>query len=229
MENIEVSENIIEIKNVCKSYKMGQEVLPVLKDNCLNIERGEFIALLGPSGSGKSTLMNILGCMDKPTSGEYYLNGKGIHSANERELTNVRNSEIGFIFQRYQLIPKYTVLQNVLMPLLVRGMSRHEATDLCVEKLKMLGLEERLSHKPSELSGGQQQRVAIARALVGSPSILLADEPTGALDSTTGKEVLELFKQLHEMGNTIIMITHDLQVAQNAQRVVRIVDGVLQN
>lgn len=222
-------ENIIELKDICKSYKMGQEVLPVLKDNCLNIERGEFIALLGPSGSGKSTLMNILGCMDKPTSGEYFLNGNSIHTANERQLTKVRNSEIGFIFQRYQLIPKYTVLQNVLMPLLVRGMNRHEARDLCVEKLKMLGLEERLSHKPSELSGGQQQRVAIARALVGAPSILLADEPTGALDSTTGKEVLELFKELHGMGNTIIMITHDLQVAQSAQRVVRIIDGVLQN
>lgn len=218
---------LIEINELCKSYKMGTEELLVLKNNCLRVEKGEFIALLGPSGSGKSTLMNILGCMDKPTSGEYYLNGKSIHTANERELTRVRNSEIGFIFQKYQLIPKYSVLQNVLMPLLVRGMSRNEGTKLCMEKIKMLGLEDRLSHKPSELSGGQQQRVAIARALVGSPSILLADEPTGALDSTTGKEVLELFKELHQMGNTIIMITHDWQVAQNAQRIIHINDGVL--
>ena len=220
-----MAQKVIEIADVIKSYQMGAERLTVLKNVSLTVEKGEFLAILGPSGSGKSTLMNIIGCMDRFDSGSYRLDDTQIEQCSERDLTKVRNRQIGFIFQRYQLIAKYTVLQNVMMPLLVRGMTHREAKAACMETIELLGLGERLGHKPSELSGGQQQRVAIARALVGSPSILLADEPTGALDSNTGKEVLALFARLHELGNTIIMITHDLSVASHAQRVVRIVDG----
>jgi len=222
---VTIMENMIEIKNVVKSYDIGSEKLTILKNINLEVAKGEFLAILGPSGSGKSTLMNIIGCMDKFDSGEYYLNGEPIHKYGDAQLTNVRNKHIGFIFQKYQLIPKYSVLQNVMMPLLVRGMSRHQAIEISKKQIEMLGMSDRGSHKPSELSGGQQQRAAIARALVGKPSILLADEPTGALDSSTGKDVLELFKQLNEMGNTIIMITHDLNVAASAKRIIKIVDG----
>ena len=207
---------VIEMKNICKSYQMGSEELKILKDVSLTVEKGEYVAILGPSGSGKSTLMNMIGCMDKFDSGEYFLNDIAIHEAKEKHLNRIRNKEIGFIFQKYHLIPTYTVLQNIVMPLLTRGETLAEATEDCYETTKMLGLEERLGHKPSELSGGQQQRVAIARALVGNPAILLADEPTGALDQHTGKEVLALFKKLNDMGNTIIMITHDLKVAEHA-------------
>lgn len=222
-----MNDNIIELTKICKSYKMGDETLNVLKSIDLTIAKGDYLAILGPSGSGKSTLMNIVGCMDTLDSGEYMLNGTAIHTCNDSDLTNVRNKEIGFIFQKYQLIPKYTVLENIAMPLLIRGMSHHEAKEQCLETIALLGLGERIGHKPSELSGGQQQRVAIARALVGKPAILLADEPTGALDSTTGQEVLGLFRQLNDMGNTIVMITHDLSVASHAGRVVKIVDGEL--
>lgn len=218
---------MITLKQVCKSYTMGGETLQVLKNIDLTIDKGDYVAVLGPSGSGKSTLMNIMGCMDRCEQGKYYLNGTAIHNCKDADLTSVRNREIGFIFQKYQLIPKYTVLQNITMPLLIRGMSSREARESCMETIEMLGLTERMGHKPSELSGGQQQRVAIARALVGSPAILLADEPTGALDSVTGQEVLALFRQLNEMGNTIIMITHDLSVASHAARMVKIVDGEL--
>ena len=183
--------------------------------------------MLGPSGSGKSTLMNIIGCMDKASAGEYYLSGKAVHKMNDRAMTSIRNSQIGFIFQKYHLISQYDVLQNIIMPLVIRGMSHRKAKELAMEPIEMLGLTERLRHKPSELSGGQQQRVAIARALVGNPGILLADEPTGALDSVTSKEVLKLFVRLNELGHTIIMITHDLQVASSGKRIVRIEDGEL--
>lgn len=171
--------------------------------------------------------MNIIGCMDVPDGGEYYLDGIPIHTAREKQLTIIRNEKIGFIFQKYHLIPTYNVLQNIVMPLLMRGMSLSEAKDASMPTIEMLGLVERIKHKPRELSGGQQQRVAIARALVGEPAILLADEPTGALDQASGQEVLKLFHRLNEMGNTIVMITHDLAVAQNAERIVRIVDGEL--
>ena len=194
-----------------------------------SVEKGEYVAILGPSGSGKTTLMNIIGCMDIADSGEYYLDGLAIHETQERDLTRIRNEEIGFIFQNYQLIPTYNVEQNIIMPLLMRGMGHKEAEHLVKETIEMLGLSERISHKPNELSGGQKQRVSIARALAGKPSILLADEPTGALDSHSGKEVLKLFQQLNELGNTIVMITHDLNVAQSAGRIVRIVDGCLYN
>lgn len=222
-----MAETIINMQNICKSYQMGTELLQVLHNVSLTVEKGEFLAILGPSGSGKSTLMNVIGCMDRFDTGEYMLHGKEVHACKNKELTEIRNQEIGFIFQKYHLIPTYSVLQNIIMPLLLRGMKQRAAELAAIETIELLGLGERIYHKPHELSGGQQQRVSIARALVGQPSILLADEPTGALDQNTGKEVMDLFKKLHSMGNTIIMITHDLGIAQNAQRMVKIVDGRL--
>ncbi len=216
---------MIKMTNIVKSYVTGGEKLTVLHSIDMEVKKGEFVAILGPSGSGKSTLMNIIGCMDHWDSGEYYLDGISIHDKKGEQLTKVRNEKIGFIFQKYQLIATYTVIQNVIMPLLARGYSRRKATEMAKDTIELLGLTERIKHRPSELSGGQQQRVAIARALVGSPAILLADEPTGALDRKTGKEVIALFKRLHDLGNTIVMITHDESVAQNADRIVRIVDG----
>lgn len=216
---------VITMKNINKSYAMGDTPLHVLKDVSLTVRKGEYLAILGPSGSGKSTLMNIIGCMDVMDSGSYHLDGVEVERAKETELTRIRNQKIGFIFQKYHLISTYNVLQNIVMPLLMRGMTLKEAQDASMDTIRMLGLEERIAHKPNELSGGQQQRVAIARALVGQPTILLADEPTGALDVNSGKEVLKLFQNLNDMGNTIVMITHDLNVAKHAGRVVRIVDG----
>ena len=218
---------IIEMQEINKFYSIGEAKLHALKNISLEVEEGEFLAILGPSGSGKSTLMNLIGCMDRPDCGSYILDGIAVHEAKEKQLTRIRNEKIGFVFQRYHLIPTYNVLQNIVMPLLRRGMSLQEAQEASRDTIQMLGLEERIQHKPGELSGGQQQRVAIARALVGEPSILLADEPTGALDQNSGKEVLKLFHRLNEMGNTIVMITHDLQVAENANRIIRIVDGEL--
>ncbi len=216
---------MIKMTNIVKSYVTGGEQLTVLHSIDMEVKKGEFVAILGPSGSGKSTLMNIIGCMDNWDSGEYYLDGVSIHDKKGEQLTKVRNEKIGFIFQKYQLIPTYSVSQNVIMPLLARGYSTGKALELAKDTIELLGLTDRVKHRPSELSGGQQQRVAIARALVGSPSILLADEPTGALDRKTGREVIALFKRLHDLGNTIVMITHDESVAQNADRIVRIVDG----
>ena len=206
---------------------MGDSTLTVLKGISLTVNEGEFLAILGPSGSGKSTLMNMIGYMDSFDEGEYYLSGQPIHTMNDNKLTDIRNEYIGFIFQKYHLISKYTILRNVMMPLLIRGESTAEAEVKARERLIQLGMGERMDHKPTELSGGQQQRAAIARALVGNPKLLLADEPTGALDSATGKEVLKLFKELNEKGHTIVMITHDLNVAKSAGRIVRIVDGEL--
>lgn len=220
-------ETIIKLQNINKSYKVGENSLHVLKDINLTVEKGEFIAILGASGSGKSTLMNIIGCMDNIDDGEYFLEDIQIHKCGDDELGKVRNENIGFIFQKYHLIPQYTVIQNVIMPLLIRGMSRREATEKAREILEGIGLGDRMDHKPNELSGGQQQRVAIARALVTKPALLLADEPTGALDSNTGKEILQLFKKLNEIGNTIIMITHDTNVANYSKRVLYLDDGVL--
>ncbi len=215
------------MEGIEKYYSIGETKLHALKSVSLRVGSGEFLAILGPSGSGKSTLMNMIGCMDKPDRGTYYLDGIAVHEAKESQLTAVRNEKIGFIFQKYHLIPTYNVVQNIVMPLLVRGMSHREAQECSMDTIRLLGLEERIHHKPRELSGGQQQRVAIARALVGEPALLLADEPTGALDQQSGKEVLKLFEKLNEMGNTIVMITHDLSVAKNAKRIIRIVDGEL--
>ncbi len=217
----------IRMEGVNKYYAIGDSKLHALKNVSLSVKKGEFLAVLGPAGSGKSTLMNVIGCMDKADSGTYFLDGIPIHEAKEKQITQIRNEKIGFIFQKYHLIPTYNVLQNIVMPLLVRGMTMKEAEEAGRDVIHMLGLSERIRHKPRELSGGQQQRVAIARALVGEPAILLADEPTGALDQNSGKEVLKLFHRLNEIGNTIVMITHDLNVAQNAGRIVRIVDGEL--
>ena len=218
---------MIKMVNICKGYMVGEENVQVLKDINFNVDEGEFVAILGPSGSGKTTLMNIIGCMDVADTGEYYLDGQAIHTMEEADLGDIRNQEIGFIFQNYQLIPTYNIMQNIIMPLLVRGMTTAEAEDKCMDTIKLLGIDHRLRHKPSELSGGQKQRVSIARALVGEASILLADEPTGALDRSSGQDVLKLFKRLNEMGHTIVMITHDLNVAQAATRIVHIIDGQL--
>lgn len=218
---------IIEMKGIHKGYMLGTEKVPVLKNVDFQVKRGEFVAILGPSGSGKTTLMNIIGCMDICDEGEYYLEGQPVHAMQEKELGNIRNKEIGFIFQNYQLIPTYDILQNIMMPLIVRGMSTKEAEEKCMPVIEMLGISHRLKHKPVELSGGQKQRVSIARALVGDPALLLADEPTGALDTGSGRDVLALFKQLHELGNTIVMITQNLNVAKSAERIVHIIDGCL--
>ncbi len=220
-------EHVIDMKGINKSYYMGGEPLHVLKDIDFTVEEGDFVAILGPSGSGKSTLMNVIGCMDDFDEGEYILSGEPIHRLSDSKLTAVRNEYIGFIFQKYHLITKYNVLRNVMMPLILRGYTSREAEEVALERLEQLGMSERVYHKPHELSGGQQQRVAIARALVGNPKLLLADEPTGALDSNTGKEVLKLFGELNEKGHTIVMITHDLNVAKAAKRIVRIIDGEL--
>jgi putative ABC transport system ATP-binding protein len=222
-----MSQPTIDIHNLNKTYYLGREPLHVLKSVCFQVEKGEFVAILGPSGSGKSTLMNILGCIDVADNGEYFLDGNPVHSLRDSQLTRLRNHHIGFIFQNYNLIPTYTVVQNIVAPLLMRGMRYQEAETLCLPTIEMLGLSDRLRHKPAELSGGQQQRVSIARALVGSPSVLLADEPTGALDSHTGEEVLKLFRRLNDLGNTIIMITHSIEVASIASRIVHIIDGEL--
>lgn len=216
---------IIDMVNVNKSYSIGNESLHVLKDINFKVEQGEFVSVLGPSGSGKSTLMNIIGCMDSLDEGSYNLDGNSIEHLRDDDLALVRNEKIGFIFQKYHLIPKYSVIQNVMMPLLIRGVSRDVAFEKAKDKLKMVGLEDRVKHKPNELSGGQQQRVAVARALVSNPAILLADEPTGALDSKTSSEVLDLFQELKNQGNTIIMITHDKDVANFGDRIITIVDG----
>lgn len=221
------SSPLLSLNHINKSYSLGEEKLQVLFDINLQVHKGEFISILGPSGSGKSTLMNIIGCMDNADDGEYFLGGNAVHLADDAGLTHIRNTEIGFIFQKYHLIAKYNVLLNTILPLLIRGVSRQEATERAVEKLTMLGMESRLKHKPNELSGGQQQRVSIARALVGNPSILLADEPTGALDSKTGEDVLALFHELNDMGHTIIMITHDQTVGSHADTIYHIIDGRL--
>lgn len=219
---------IIDMRAIHKGYLLGTEKVPVLKDVNFTVHKGEFVAILGPSGSGKTTLMNIAGCMDVADTGEYYLDGNAIHNMAEKELGNIRNKEIGFIFQNYQLIPTYDILQNIIMPLVVRGMTAKEAEEKCMPVIEMLGISHRLKHKPSELSGGQKQRASIARALAGEPALLLADEPTGALDSNSGKDVLKLFGDLHRLGHTIIMITHDLKVARYAQKIVHIIDGCLE-
>ena len=221
-------EQFLSLEKVNKSYAMGEEKLHVLKDVSLEAAQGEYLTILGPSGSGKTTLMNIIGCMDTLDSGTYTLAGEVVNEYGDEEMTTLRNRKIGFIFQKYHLIPQYTALQNVIMPLLLRGMTRGEAIDAAEESIRLVGLTERMGHRPNELSGGQQQRVAIARALVTKPALLLADEPTGALDSVTGKEILKLFAQLNDAGNTIIMISHDINVAKASRRIVTIRDGRLE-
>lgn len=218
---------MIIMENINKSYFMGEETLHVLKDISLTVEKGDYLSILGPSGSGKSTLMNILGCMDISDSGIYQFNDIELNKCTNKELSWFRNQKIGFIFQKYNLIPQYTAMQNIIMPLLIRGMTRNEAVEKADRIVSLVGLSDRVFHKPNELSGGQQQRVAIARALVTEPALLLADEPTGSLDSSTGKDILALFKKLNDNGNTIIVISHNNQVANQSKRIISILDGRL--
>ncbi|WP_040209616.1 ABC transporter ATP-binding protein [Neobacillus jeddahensis] len=219
---------IIQISNLMKTYKLGGETVHALNDVSIEIEQGEFLAIIGPSGSGKSTLMNMLGCLDRPQSGKYLLDGKDIGKMNDNQLATIRNQKIGFIFQNFNLLTKLSALENVELPLLYSGVPVKERRERALEGLNKVGLKDRAGHLPTQLSGGQQQRVAIARALVGNPAILLADEPTGALDSKTSKEILLVMKELNELGHTIILITHDLEIAKQANRMVSIQDGQLQ-
>ncbi|WP_432666308.1 ABC transporter ATP-binding protein [Wukongibacter baidiensis] len=219
------NDTVIYMKDIVKSYRMGKNKLTVLKGVSLEIKRGEFVAVLGPSGSGKSTLMNIIGCIDVADSGQYTLSGQDIKAKNDDELAHIRNREIGFIFQKFNLLPKYTAEHNVAFPLLLRGIDKAEAHESAREILESVGLGDRVDHKPIELSGGQQQRVSIARALVGQPNMLLADEPTGNLDSKSGSEIMNIFLELNKKGNTIVLITHDLEVAKQAGRIIHVRDG----
>lgn len=218
---------MIDLKNIYKIYKLGENEVYALNDVSLHIDQHEFVSIIGPSGSGKSTLMNILGCLDVPTKGTYELNGKLVAGKSDDELAEIRNNMIGFVFQGFNLLPKLSAIENVELPLIYKNIPAAERHKLAKEALEKVGLELRINHKPTELSGGQQQRVAIARALVTNPPIILADEPTGNLDSKVGREVMDIFKDLHSQGNTIILITHDSDVAAQAKRSVRIQDGKL--
>jgi len=219
------SEPLIVVDKLVKTYKMGGETLYALDNVSFAVERGEFVCIIGPSGSGKSTLMNMLGLLDTPTSGSYRLDGEEVSRLRDNRLAEIRNRKIGFIFQNFNLLPKLTALENVELPLVYRGVPGRERKKIALEALEKVGLGDRRHHLPSQLSGGQQQRVAIARALAGNPPILLADEPTGALDTRTGREVMALIKELNRMGHTIILITHDLSIAAEARRIIRIQDG----
>lgn len=218
---------ILKMTDITKIYQMGEESSTVLKGVNLSVYEGEFLAILGPSGSGKSTLMNIIGCLDTPTSGEYILSGKKIGEQDEKALAKVRREEIGFIFQSFHLLSRQSALNNVALPMIYAGVNKVKRLERAKEMLERVGLESRMSYRPNQLSGGQQQRVAIARAIAANPTILLADEPTGALDQKTGAQIVELFHQLNQEGRTIIIITHDENIAKQAGRIVRILDGVL--
>lgn len=218
---------ILELEHVYKDYMQGKMAVHILKDISLSVEKGEYLAIMGPSGSGKTTLMNIIGCLDKPTSGAYHLDGKDVLSYSDNELSDTRLYNIGFVFQSFHLLPKQTALENVYLPLIYAGVSKKERIQRATEALERVGLGDRLDFKPTQLSGGQQQRVAIARAIVNHPTILLADEPTGALDSTSGEQVMALFQKLNDEGITIIMITHDAEIASHAKRQAIIRDGIL--
>lgn len=219
---------IIETHNIAKVYRMGNNEVRALQSISITINKGEYVAFMGPSGSGKSTLMNIIGCLDTPTSGTYILNNHLVSDMTENELAEVRNKEIGFVFQTFNLLPRATALENVALPLIYAGYSRSEREDRAMEVLESVGLGDRWHHKPNELSGGQRQRVAIARALVNNPSIILADEPTGNLDSKTSYDIMNLFQELHDKGNTIIMVTHEDDIAHYAHRIVRLRDGLIE-
>lgn len=221
------TDTILQMKDICKDYPVGEETAHVLKNVSLEVKKGEFLAVLGPSGSGKSTLMNIIGCLDTPTSGFYQLEDDVIEEEDEKALAQIRNKKIGFIFQQFNLLSRLTAFQNVELPLIYAGVGKAEREERCEEVLKRVGLEDKMDYYPRQLSGGQQQRVAIARAIANFPAILLADEPTGALDQKTGASVMELFHELNEDGRTIIMITHDRKIAGHAGRIVRILDGVI--
>ncbi|GCD79665.1 ABC transporter ATP-binding protein [Schleiferia thermophila] len=223
-----MSENVIELYQIRRVFQMGTTLVEALKKIDLTIARNEYTALMGPSGSGKSTLMNILGCLDTPTSGTYILNGKDVSKMDDDQLAQIRNKEIGFVFQTFNLLPRITALENVSQPLIYAGVSRAERLERAREVLEKVGLADRMDHKPNQLSGGQRQRVAIARALVNNPSIILADEPTGNLDTKTSYDIMELFDEIHRQGNTVILVTHEEDIARHARRIVRLRDGVIE-
>ncbi len=216
---------LIDISNLKKVYRLGRVDVVALRGIDLRIERNEYVAIMGPSGSGKSTLMNIIGCLDVPTEGRYVLNNRDVSSMSDDELAELRNKEIGFVFQTFNLLPRASALHNVELPLIYNGTPRQDRRKLAVEALEKVGLGERIHHKPSELSGGQRQRVAIARALINRPSIILADEPTGNLDSQTGREIMDIFERLHRAGNTVVLVTHEEEIARHSQRIIRLLDG----
>lgn len=220
---------VISVKDLRKTYIMGTNQVNALQSISLDISRNEYVALMGPSGSGKSTLMNLLGCLDTPTSGEYWLNGTNVSSMSDSELAEVRNKEIGFVFQTFNLLPRLSALENVALPLVYAGMSRTQRLKRAEEVIAAVGLTDRMDHKPNELSGGQRQRVAIARALVNNPSIILADEPTGNLDTKTSYEIMGILEEIHKSGNTIILVTHEQDIAEHAHRIVRLRDGLIES
>ncbi len=217
---------MVILENIKKSYTLPNRSIEVLKGISIEIKKGEFLSIMGPSGSGKSTLLNIIGCLDRPTSGRYLLDGIDISALSDNQLAEIRNKKIGFVFQSFNLIPRLSALKNVELPLIYAGISSKERTERAYEALKKLGLSDRTNHMPNELSGGEQQRIAIARAIINNPNILLADEPTGNLDSKTGQEIIELFKVIHNAGTTIIMVTHEMFIAEQAERIITIKDGV---
>lgn len=216
---------MIKIHEICKEYQMGQQKLRVLNNVSLTVDKGEYVSIIGPSGSGKSTMMNILGCLDVPTTGKYYFEDEEVSGFTENQLADIRNKKIGFVFQKFNLLPRLNAFENVELPLIYKGIDPKERKKIVLKNLELVGLSDRMDHKPAELSGGQQQRVAIARSLVCSPQLILADEPTGNLDSKSGKDVMEMLKKLHKSGKTIVLITHDMNVANMGSRIISISDG----
>ncbi len=223
--NFDTDKPILEMRDLCKSYFIGEGELKVLKNINISITSGEYVAIMGPSGSGKSTLLNMIGCLDRPTTGEYFLGGAGVSTLDDDDLSSIRGARIGFIFQSFNLISQLNIIENIQVPMFYQGINEHESAERAVELAKMVGLGHRLKHRPTELSGGQQQRVAIARALSNDPLIILADEPTGNLDSSSGSEILDILHGLHEQGKTLIAVTHDEGIARESERVIRLFDG----
>jgi len=222
-------DHIINLRQIVKNYYVGTVVVRALRSVTIDISRNEYVAIMGPSGSGKSTLMNLIGCLDTPTSGEYILNGKAVSQMEDNQLAEIRNMEIGFVFQTFNLLPRYTAHENVMLPLIYAGVSKHDRIKRAEEVLESVGLADRITHKPNELSGGQRQRVAVARALVNHPSIILADEPTGNLDSKTSIDIMNLLWDIHSRGNTIIVVTHEADIASRARRIIRLMDGEVES
>lgn len=221
--------SVIKIRQITRDFHLGQEIVKVLKGIDLDIEKGEYVAFMGPSGSGKSTLMNLLGCLDTPTSGQYILNGKDVSQMSDDELAEIRNKEIGFVFQTFNLLPRTTALENVALPMIYAGATKSQRKERAEKVLADVGLADRMDHKPNQLSGGQRQRVAVGRALVNNPSIILADEPTGNLDSKTSVEIMNLFDEIHASGNTVILVTHEEDIARHAHRIIRLRDGMIES